>query len=86
MTESELAAAVGEWPDDERMAADELTALLAELHSQRWVIRTDTDAGPSYKVNLARKAGNRGMSAIYETLDFEFKPKTPPRLPDLPEA
>ncbi|HUS15407.1 MAG TPA: hypothetical protein VM536_10370 [Chloroflexia bacterium] len=81
MTHAELREAVAELPADERISDAQLEEHLDALCLQRWVIQTGSGEATTYKVNLQRKAAKRGMSAIYDTLDFEFKPPRTPLNP-----
>lgn len=58
MSEEQLVAAIQEWPEEERLSADQISAALKILVKDGWLIKMGEER-ITYRANLRRKAGSQ---------------------------
>jgi len=75
MNYPQLAAAMEQLPEDERLTQDELDKVLEKLVAQAWLIRIGRGERAIYKINLRRKAGSKLGESIWQNLDAKLKDK-----------
>lgn len=77
-----LETAFAALPDPDRIAADDLRAIVAELCDRQWLVRAIIDDRTVYKVNLRRQTGRNQMAHVWDALGLEEtnKEETPPHL------
>lgn len=73
MNYPQLRAAVEAMPEKERISQDDLSAALATLTQQFWLIRIGEGEKAIYKVNLRHKAGSTLAAGIWSALDAKLK-------------
>ena len=73
MNYAQLAEAIDQLPEGERLTRTSLDEALKKLSEQAWLIQIGEGERAVYKVNLRRKAGSHLSDTIWQNLDSKLK-------------